>query len=33
MPVAADQTNSLSETLRSIQQDGIAFRIKATFRF
>ncbi len=33
MPVGPEQTNSLSETLRSIQQDGITFRIKATYRF
>lgn len=33
MPVGSEQTNSLSETLRSIQQDGLTFRIKATYRF
>jgi len=33
MPVGSDQTNSLSEALRSIEQDGITFRIKTTYRF
>jgi len=33
VPAGSDQTNSLSETLRSIRQDGITFRIKATYRF
>lgn len=33
MPVGSEQTNSLTETLRSIQQDGITFRIKAVYRF
>jgi outer membrane receptor for ferrienterochelin and colicins len=33
VPAGSEQTNSLSETLRSIQQDGITFRIKATYRF
>jgi outer membrane receptor for ferrienterochelin and colicins len=33
MPTGSEQTNSLSETLRSIQQDAITFRIKATYRF
>ena len=33
MPVGSEQTNSLSENLRSIQQDAITFRIKATYRF
>ena len=33
VPVGSEQTNSLSENLRSIQQDGITFRIKATYRF
>jgi iron complex outermembrane receptor protein len=33
MPVGSEQTNSLSETLRSIEQDGITFRINATYRF
>jgi iron complex outermembrane receptor protein len=33
VPTGSEQTNSLSETLRSIQQDGITFRIKATYRF
>ena len=32
-PVGFEQTNSLSENLCSIQQDGITFRIKATYRF
>jgi iron complex outermembrane receptor protein len=32
-PAGAEQTNSLSESLRSIQQDGITFRIKASYRF
>ena len=33
MPVGPEQTNSLGESLRSIQQDGITFRFKATYRF
>lgn len=33
MPVGAEQTNSLEENLRAIQQDGITFRVKATYRF
>ncbi|MEI6208172.1 MAG: TonB-dependent receptor [Desulfuromonadales bacterium] len=33
MPVGPEQTNSLSETLHSIRQDGITFRVKATYRF
>ena len=33
VPVGTEQTNSLSEALRSIQQDAITFRIKATYRF
>jgi iron complex outermembrane receptor protein len=33
MPAGSDQTNSLGEQLRSIRQDGITFRIKATYRF
>ncbi|NTW98673.1 MAG: TonB-dependent receptor [Geobacteraceae bacterium] len=33
VPVGSEQTNNLSETLHSIQQDGITFRIKATYRF
>jgi iron complex outermembrane receptor protein len=33
MPAGSDQTNSLGENLRSIRQDGITFRIKATYRF
>ena len=33
VPVGPEQTNSLSENLRSIEQDGITFRIKATYRF
>jgi iron complex outermembrane receptor protein len=32
-PVGPEQINSLSETLRSIQQDGITFRVKAAYRF
>lgn len=32
-PVGFEQTNSLSESLRSIRQDGITFRFKATYRF
>ena len=32
-PAGFEQTNSLSENLRSIEQDGITFRIKATYRF
>jgi len=33
MPVGSEQTNSREETLRGIRQDGIAFRVKATYRF
>lgn len=33
MPVGPEQTNSLGESLRSIQQDSITFRVKATYRF
>ena len=33
LPVGSEQTNSLSKSLRSIQQDGITFRVKATYRF
>jgi iron complex outermembrane receptor protein len=33
LPVGPEQTNSLSETLPSIRQDGITFRIIATYRF
>ena len=33
VPVGSEQTNSLSESLRSIRQDGITFHIKATYRF
>jgi outer membrane receptor protein involved in Fe transport len=33
MPVGSEQTNSLSETLGSIRQDGLTFRIKVTYRF
>jgi len=33
MPAGSEQINSLSETLRSIEQDGITFRLKATYRF
>ena len=33
MPVGAEQTNSIPESLRSIQQDGITFRVKASYRF
>jgi iron complex outermembrane receptor protein len=33
VPAGAEQINSLGETLRSMQQDGITFRIKATYRF
>lgn len=33
VPVGPEQTNSLSENLRSIRQDAITFRIKATYRF
>jgi iron complex outermembrane receptor protein len=32
-PASADFVNSRSEGLRSIQQDGISFRIKGTYRF
>ncbi len=32
-PVGSEQTNSLSETLQSIRQDGVTFRIKGTYRF
>ena len=33
MPAGSEQTNSLSETLNSVRQDGITFRIKTTYRF
>jgi iron complex outermembrane receptor protein len=33
MPAGSYQVNSLSESLRGIRQDGITFRIKATWRF
>lgn len=33
LPVGFEQTNSLGENLRSIRQDGITFRVKATYRF
>ena len=33
LPVGSEQTNSLFKSLRSIQQDGITFRVKATYRF
>jgi iron complex outermembrane receptor protein len=33
VPAGSDQINSLAEALRSIPQDGITFRIKATYRF
>ncbi|MEI6305565.1 MAG: TonB-dependent receptor, partial [Deltaproteobacteria bacterium] len=33
LPVGSEQTNSLAKSLRSIQQDGITFRVKATYRF
>jgi len=32
-PAGFDQINSLGENLRSIRQDGITFRIKASYRF
>lgn len=33
LPAGFAQTNSLAESLRSIEQDGIIFRLKATYRF
>jgi iron complex outermembrane receptor protein len=33
VPTGAEHFNSLGESLRGIQQDGITFRIKATYRF
>ena len=33
LPAGSEQTNSLSESLRGIRQDGISFRIKAAWRF
>lgn len=32
-PASADLVNSLSESLRSVEQDGITFRVKASYRF
>lgn len=32
-PASADLVNSLSETLRSVEQDGITFRVKVSYRF
>lgn len=33
MPAGPDNSNSLGESLRGIRQDGITFRLKATYRF
>lgn len=33
LPAGPEQVNSLGESLQSIQQDGITFRVKATWRF
>lgn len=33
MPTGSEHFNSLGESLREIRQDGITFRIKATYRF